>query len=168
MLDKRTTDVIFAARHVIVKHREMQKELHIVFIDLEKAYDRVPLQEVWRCLREQGAPENYVCQVKDTYEDARTSIGVTGKITFSVCLHQGSSLSACLFDMILDVMGRSIKEQPPPHVHAVCRRYSAVEVAEIIMLRWMCGVTELDNMRNERIRRTTKVGEITKKVQERG
>ena len=34
-----TTDAIFAARQVIEKHREMQKELHMVFIDLEKAYD---------------------------------------------------------------------------------------------------------------------------------
>ena len=31
----------------------------------------------------------------------------------------------------------------------------------------MCGVTKLDKIRNERIRGTTKVGEITKKVQER-
>ena len=42
-----------------------------------------------------------------------------------------------------------------------------LEVAEMRMLRWMCGVTKLDKIRNERIRRTTKVGEITKKVQER-
>ncbi len=42
-----------------------------------------------------------------------------------------------------------------------------MEDAEIIMLRWMCGVTKLENIRNERIRGTTKVGEITKKVQER-
>ena len=35
------------------------------------------------------------------------------------------------------------------------------------MLRWMCVVTKLDKIRNERIRGTTKVGEITKKVQER-
>ena len=41
------------------------------------------------------------------------------------------------------------------------------EVAEMRMLRWMCGVTKLDKIRNERIRGTTKVGEITKKVQER-
>ena len=34
------------------------------------------------------------------------------------------------------------------------------------MIRWMCGVTKLDKIRNERIRGTTKVGEITKKVQE--
>ena len=35
------------------------------------------------------------------------------------------------------------------------------------MLRWMCGVTKLDKIINERIGGTTKVGEITKKVQER-
>ena len=35
------------------------------------------------------------------------------------------------------------------------------------MLRWMCGVTKLDKIRNERIRGTTKVGEKTKKAQER-
>ena len=69
------------------------------------------------CLREPGVPEKYVRLVKDTYEDARTqvktSIGLTGKITVRVGLHQGSSLSPYLFDMILDVMVRGIKEQPP-------------------------------------------------------
>ena len=42
-----------------------------------------------------------------------------------------------------------------------------LEVAEMRMLRWMCGVTKVDKIINERIRGTTKVGEITKKVQER-
>ena len=31
----------------------------------------------------------------------------------------------------------------------------------------MCGVTRMDGIRNERIRVTTKVGETSKKVQER-
>ena len=34
------------------------------------------------------------------------------------------------------------------------------------MLRWMSGVTKLDRIMNERIRGTTKVTEISKKVQE--
>ena len=34
------------------------------------------------------------------------------------------------------------------------------------MLRWMSGVTKLDIIKNGRIRGTTKVGEISKKVQE--
>ena len=41
-----------------------------------------------------------------------------------------------------------------------------LDVAEMRMLRWMCGVTKLNRIRNERIRGTTKVGEISKKVQE--
>ena len=32
-----TTNAIFAACQVIEKHREMQKDMHIVFIDLGKA-----------------------------------------------------------------------------------------------------------------------------------
>ena len=42
-----------------------------------------------------------------------------------------------------------------------------MEVTEMKMLRWMCGVTRLDEIRNEKIGGSTKVGEISKKVQER-
>ena len=41
-----------------------------------------------------------------------------------------------------------------------------LDVSEMRMLRWMSGVTKLDRIRNERIRGTTKEGEISKKVQE--
>ena len=39
-----------------------------------------------------------------------------------------------------------------------------LDVAEMRMLRWMSGVTKLDGIRNARIRETTKVGDISKKV----
>ena len=41
-----------------------------------------------------------------------------------------------------------------------------LDVAEMRMLRWMSGVTKIDRIRNERIRGTAKVGEISMKVQE--
>ena len=41
-----------------------------------------------------------------------------------------------------------------------------LDVAEMGMLRWMSGVTKLDRIRNEINRGTTKVGDISKKVQE--
>ena len=43
-----------------------------MYIYLEKAYDRVPRQEVWRRNREKGLPDNYVMIVQDMYEGART------------------------------------------------------------------------------------------------
>ena len=42
-----------------------------------------------------------------------------------------------------------------------------LDVSEMRMLRWMCGVTKQDNIRKIIIKGTTKVGEIAKKVQER-
>ena len=42
MPGKSTTDALFALRVLMEKYREGQKELHCVFVDLEKAYDKVP------------------------------------------------------------------------------------------------------------------------------
>ena len=42
-----------------------------------------------------------------------------------------------------------------------------LEVASMRTLRWMCGVTKLDKIRNKKIRVTNKVREISNKVQER-
>ena len=41
------------------------------------------------------------------------------------------------------------------------------ELLSLRMWRWMCGITKMDSIRKEIIRGTTKVGETSKKVQER-
>ena len=109
---KGTTIAIFAARQMIEKHRVRQKALHMVFIDLDKAYDRVPRQ-VWRCMREKEVPEKYVRIVRHIYVEAitkaKSSVGLTSTITVRVGLHQGSSLNPYLFDLVMDVLGRGIK-----------------------------------------------------------
>ena len=48
---KGTTDAIFALRMLMKKYRKGQRELHCVFVDLEKAYDRVAREELWYCMR---------------------------------------------------------------------------------------------------------------------
>ena len=47
MSGKGTTDTMFSLRMFMEKYREGQRELHCVFVDLEKAYDRVSIKELW-------------------------------------------------------------------------------------------------------------------------
>ena len=54
MLGKGTTNNIFALRMLMKKYRDGQKELHCVFVDLEKTYDSVPREELWYRIEKSG------------------------------------------------------------------------------------------------------------------
>lgn len=54
--------------------REIQKELYICLLVLIKAYDKVPLQEIWRCIQEKGILEKYMRIIKQIYENPVTRV----------------------------------------------------------------------------------------------
>ena len=114
---KSTTDAMFALRLLIEKYIEGQKELHCVFVDLEKAYDRVPRQEVWYCLRKSRVPEEYIRVVQDMYEGSRTAVrstvGMTEEFRVRVGLHQGSALSPFLLTIVMDRLTDDIRQPSP-------------------------------------------------------
>ena len=72
-----------------------------MFVDLEKAYDKVPREEVWYCMRKSGLAEKYVRIVQYMYDDSTTAVncavGATEGFDVKVGLHHGSALSTCLF-----------------------------------------------------------------------
>jgi hypothetical protein len=54
--------------------REQKKNLHIVFIDLEKKYDKVPRNAMWWTLQKHKASIKYIILVKDMYDNVVTSV----------------------------------------------------------------------------------------------
>ncbi|KAK3522985.1 hypothetical protein QTP86_010494 [Hemibagrus guttatus] len=114
---KSTIDAIFALRILMEKYRDGQRELHCVFVDLEKAYDRVPREELWYCMRKSGAAEKYVRVVQDMYERSRTvvrcAVGQTEEFKVEVGLHQGSALSPFLFAIVMDQLSEEVRQESP-------------------------------------------------------
>ncbi|KAK3545937.1 hypothetical protein QTP70_016961, partial [Hemibagrus guttatus] len=114
---KSTTDAIFALRILMEKYRDGQRELHCVFVDLGKAYDKVPREELWYCLRKSGVAEKYVRVVQDMYERSRTvvrcAVGQTEEFKVEVGLHQGSALSPFLFAIVMDQLSEEVRQESP-------------------------------------------------------
>ena len=59
MLGRSTTEAIHLLRQLIERFRERRKNLHMIFIDLEKTYDKVPRDVLWWTLMK-GVPIKYI------------------------------------------------------------------------------------------------------------
>ena len=113
---KSTMEPIFALIIIQEKYLEKRKELNLVFVDLEKAYDRIPRDLIWWSLRKRGLEEQYITVIRDIYERSKTKVrtltGSTKEFQIDVCIHQGSALSTFIFIVILYVLTESIGTEP--------------------------------------------------------
>ncbi|ONM02098.1 Retrovirus-related Pol polyprotein LINE-1 [Zea mays] len=113
MPGRSTMEAIFLLRQLMERFREQKKDLHMVFIDLEKAYDKVPRSVMWWALEKHKVATKYINLIKDMYTNVvtsvRTSDGDTDDFPINIGLHQGSALSPYLFALVIDEVTRDIQ-----------------------------------------------------------
>ena len=144
---KGTSDAVFVVQQLQEKFREKKRDLLFTFVDLEKAYDRIPRELVYWCLRKRGVPEAMVRLVQTTYKDVktrvRTAVGTTESFGIEVGLHQGSALSPFLFVLVLDTISSSFRRSVPWEVLFADDLVVAAETEEQlqeIWLKWQKGL----------------------------
>ncbi|KAK1613062.1 hypothetical protein QYE76_036735 [Lolium multiflorum] len=88
-----TMETIFLVRQLMERYKKQKKDLHMVFIDLEKAYDKIPRQVMWWALEKHKVPAKYITLIKDMYDNVVTSVrtrdGDTDDFPIKIGLHQG-------------------------------------------------------------------------------
>jgi hypothetical protein len=62
--------------------------MHMIFIDIEKAYDKVTRNVMWRALQKQKISSKYIILIKDMYDNVvrsvRTSDGDTNDFPINI------------------------------------------------------------------------------------
>jgi len=112
-----TTDAVFILRQLQEKYLAKNRPLYFGFIDLEKAFDRVPREVLWWAMRKVGVEEWMVKVVQRMYHSAssKVRVGSTYSEAFNVQVgvHQGSVLSPLLFIIVLEALSREFRTGCP-------------------------------------------------------
>ena len=114
MPGKGTVDALFILRRMQEEFRGKEKKLYMCFVDLEKAFDRVPRKVMKWALRKKSLPEVLVKAVMSLYEGSRTKVrvgsGFSEEFGVRVGVHQGSVLSPLIFAIVVDAVSEHARE----------------------------------------------------------
>ena len=96
-------DMMFCARQLVEKAIEHNTKLFMLFIDLQKAYDSVPREALWRVLIKYGVPQSMLNVIRSLHDCMSAEVTVDGQVApqFEVCngLRQGCVIAPTLFNL---------------------------------------------------------------------
>ena len=105
---------MFTLRGVVEKRLEVQGEMALGLLDLEKAYDTVPRKMVMviATLRWMGVPEAEVRLVEGMHKGTKGRVlvgpGMSEEFSLNIGLRQRSALSPLMFIMMMELASRKV------------------------------------------------------------
>ena len=100
-----TIDHVFCLKQLIEKKMSVDQPLHLLFVDLEKAYDSVPLKNLWKALKPYNSSNSIIMATKRLYENSFFKIKIGKQLSpgfyLTKGLRQGCSLSPTIFKIYI-------------------------------------------------------------------
>ena len=94
------TDAVYTVKMALKKRREHGLESWVLFLDLVKAFDRVPRDMLWEVLKKFGVPAKVIDLIKSLHQRVKVKFSVDGitHIIYSIVgVKQGDILGPILF-----------------------------------------------------------------------
>ncbi|KAK7915621.1 hypothetical protein WMY93_011382 [Mugilogobius chulae] len=131
-----TLDQLYTLHRVLEGSWEFAQPVHMCFVDLDKAFDRVPRGVLWGVLREYGVRGPLLRAVRSLYDRSRSCVRIAGSksdlFPVHVGLRQGCPLSPVLFIVFMDRISR--RSQGPESVQFGDHRISSLLFADDVVL----------------------------------
>ena len=93
------------------KGKEFQKNIYFCLIDYAKAFNCVDLNKMWKILKEMGIPDLLTYLLRNLFAGqeatVRTGHGTTDWFQIGKGVHQGCTLSPCLFNLHAEYIMRN-------------------------------------------------------------
>ncbi|EYC05235.1 hypothetical protein Y032_0083g1658 [Ancylostoma ceylanicum] len=109
-----TTNAIHAPRLLVGKHLEKNAPLHVAFLGLGKASDRLPHDNIWYSLRIHGVPEELVVWIELLYDGTRSQVrtpyGTLKEFRVKFGVQPGSALLQLVFILFMDAITEDIQK----------------------------------------------------------
>ena len=109
-----TTEALFVVRRIQEKHRDKKKKLYMCFVNIEKAFDRIPRKVMEWAMRKKGLPEVIVRAVISFYHGAKTKVREGSELSqeflVQVGAHRESVLSSLPFAIAVNVISENARE----------------------------------------------------------
>ena len=147
--NRSTADLIFSMKMILEKTWEYNDRTYLAFLDLEKAFDRVPRNKLWKAMQkaEYEIPAMLRRAIRGMYWQCKSSVrSVIGEgLWFDVMtgVRQGSVLSPLLFILLMDQVLKKATTNTMEGDHSGTLAY-ADDVGLIT-----CSATELQDIVNE-------------------
>src|ERR1700744_1841205 len=139
-------------RQSIEKLFEKNRDLFLCFIDLEKAFDRVPRQRLFEVLSEYGVDGFLLEAIKSLYVGRRAGVSLDGELSKSFevgeGVRQGCCLSPLLFIIFMDKIIRRADVQGNVEVSEVIYNLLAFADDLVLLMDYVNQPREGINMLN--------------------
>lgn len=108
-------DFLWTLQAIIEDSIENNKELNVLYLDFQKAYDKVEWKEMIRTLEKMKIPIRLIKAIEEILSDRstifHTPVGVSEKTKISRGLPQGDPMSTILFNIFINTLLYRISEK---------------------------------------------------------